>query len=44
MLLSLSWLKEFVPYTGTAEELADRLTMLGLEAEGILRQVTTKLT
>lgn len=37
MLLSLSWLKEFVPYTGTAEELADRLTMLGLEAEGILR-------
>lgn len=37
MLLSVSWLKEFVPYTGTTEELADRLTMLGLEAEGIIR-------
>ena len=37
MLLSVSWLKEFVPYEGTVEDLADRLTMLGLEAEGIIR-------
>ncbi len=36
MLLSLSWLREFVPYEGTAEELADRLTMLGLELEEIV--------
>ena len=31
MLLSLNWLREFVPYTGDAQTLADRLTMLGLE-------------
>ena len=37
MLLSLSWLREFVPYEGTAQELGDRLTMLGLELEEILR-------
>ncbi len=36
MLLSLSWLREFVPYEGTAEALADRLTMLGLELEDIV--------
>lgn len=36
MLLSLSWLREFVPYEGTAQELGDRLTMLGLELEEIL--------
>ena len=30
MLLSLSWLRVFVPYEGTAQELGDRLTMLGL--------------
>lgn len=35
MLLSLAWLKEFVPYTGTAEELGAKLTMLGLELENI---------
>ncbi len=35
MLLSLNWLKEFVPYTGTAEELGSKLTMLGLELENI---------
>ena len=33
MLLSLSWLREFTPYEGTAEALGDRLTMLGLELE-----------
>ncbi len=37
MLLSLKWLREFVPFTGTAEELGKRLTMLGLELEEIVR-------
>ena len=37
MLLSLNWLRQFVPYTGTAQELGDRLTMLGLELEEISR-------
>ena len=37
MLLSLSWLREFVPYEGSAEALGERLTMLGLELEGIER-------
>lgn len=37
MLLSFNWLKEFVPYTGTAEALGERLTMLGLELEDIIR-------
>ena len=37
MLLSLSWLREFTPYEGTAEALGDRLTMLGLELEDVLR-------
>ena len=36
MLLSLKWLREFVPFEGTAQELGDRLTMLGLELEDIL--------
>ncbi|WP_045211411.1 phenylalanine--tRNA ligase subunit beta [Desulfonatronovibrio magnus] len=35
MLLSLTWLKEFTPYEGTVEELAHRLTMVGLEVEEI---------
>ena len=35
MLLSLNWLREFVPYKGSAEELGDKLTMLGLELEEI---------
>jgi phenylalanyl-tRNA synthetase beta chain len=35
MLLSLNWLREFVPYDGTAQALADTLTMLGLEVEEI---------
>ncbi len=37
MLLSLSWLREFVPYTGTALELGEKLTMLGLEMDGLSR-------
>lgn len=35
MLLSLNWLREFVPYEGSASDLGDRLTMLGLEVEEI---------
>ena len=47
MLLSLSWLREFTPYEGTAQALGDRLTMLGLELEDLknpyaaLSQITT---
>jgi phenylalanyl-tRNA synthetase beta chain len=37
MLLSLNWLREFVPYEGDAQTLADRLTMLGLEVEEVGR-------
>jgi phenylalanyl-tRNA synthetase beta chain len=36
MFISLQWLREFVPYTGTVQDLADRLTMQGLEVEAIL--------
>ena len=35
MLLSMNWLREFVPYQGTAAELGDRLTMIGLELDGL---------
>jgi phenylalanyl-tRNA synthetase beta chain len=35
MLLSLNWLREFVPYEGDADTLAHRLTMLGLEVEEV---------
>lgn len=37
MLLSLNWLREFVPYEGEAEALGARLTMLGLELEDVIR-------
>ncbi len=37
MLLSLKWLREFVPYEGSAEELGATLTDLGLELENIVR-------
>ncbi|MDY7001688.1 MAG: phenylalanine--tRNA ligase subunit beta, partial [Thermodesulfobacteriota bacterium] len=37
MLLSLNWLREFVPYEGSEQVLADKLTMLGLEVEEVLR-------
>ncbi|WP_027180043.1 phenylalanine--tRNA ligase subunit beta [Maridesulfovibrio bastinii] len=36
MLLSMQWLREFVPYEGGVQELGDRLTMLGLELEEII--------
>ena len=37
MRLSLNWLREFVPFEGDAEELGHRLTMQGLELEGLDR-------
>lgn len=36
MLVPLSWLREFTPYEGDAQTLGDKLTMLGLEMDGIL--------
>lgn len=37
MKIIYSWLKEFVDFDWTAEELANKLTMTGLEVEGIER-------
>ncbi len=37
MLVPLSWLRDFVQYEGTVEELAERLTMAGLEVDDIVR-------
>src|SRR4030065_2792100 len=34
MRISFEWLKEFVDITATPEEVAERLTMIGLEVEG----------
>src|SRR5690606_2183443 len=38
MKVTLNWLKEYVEFDWSADELAERLTMLGLEVEGIDRQ------
>ena len=38
MLVPLKWLKEFVDYDLSAQELADMLTMSGLETEGIIQR------
>ncbi|MBN2140609.1 MAG: phenylalanine--tRNA ligase subunit beta [Desulfovibrionaceae bacterium] len=35
MLVSVDWLRDFVPYQGEVQDLADKLTMLGLEVEDI---------
>lgn len=35
MLVPMSWLREFTPYEGTATQLGDKLTVLGLELEEI---------
>lgn len=35
MKVTLNWLKQYVDFHGTAEELAERLTILGLEVEGV---------
>lgn len=37
MRLPLDWLREYVPYEGTAEELGERFTLAGLELEAIER-------
>lgn len=38
MKVTLNWLKEYVDFNWSAEELAERLTMLGLEVEGVEKQ------
>jgi phenylalanyl-tRNA synthetase beta chain len=35
MKVTLNWLKEYVEFNWSADELAERLTMLGLEVEGV---------
>ncbi|PWU16047.1 MAG: phenylalanine--tRNA ligase subunit beta, partial [Verrucomicrobia bacterium] len=35
MKVTLNWLKQYVPFDWSAEELAERLTMLGIEVEGV---------
>jgi len=35
MKVTLNWLKEYVDFNWSPEELADRLTMLGIEVEGV---------
>jgi phenylalanyl-tRNA synthetase beta chain len=35
MKITLNWLRDYVDFTGTPEELRERLTMLGLEVEGM---------
>ena len=36
MRVPLSWLREYVPWKGTAEELADLLSMSGTEVENVV--------
>ena len=38
MKVTLNWLKEYVDFDWSREELAERLTMLGLEVEGVEHQ------
>jgi phenylalanyl-tRNA synthetase beta chain len=35
MKVTLNWLKQYVDFAWTADELAERLTMLGIEVEGV---------
>src|SRR5271170_1001506 len=35
MKVTLNWLRQYVDFNGSPEELAERLTMLGLEVEGM---------
>jgi len=35
MKITLNWLRQYVAFDGTPEELAERLTMLGVEVEGM---------
>src|SRR5688572_1444940 len=38
MKVTLNWLKDYVDFSWTPEELAERLTMLGIEVEGVQKQ------
>jgi phenylalanyl-tRNA synthetase beta chain len=38
MKVTFNWLRQYVAFDGTAEELAERLTMLGLEVESLERR------
>jgi phenylalanyl-tRNA synthetase beta chain len=38
MKISLNWLKEYVDFNWSPEELAERLTMLGIEVEGVQKK------
>src|SRR2546427_11005191 len=35
MKVTLNWLKQYVDFNGSPEDLTERLTMLGLEVEGV---------
>jgi phenylalanyl-tRNA synthetase beta chain len=37
MKVTLNWLKKYVDFNWSADELAERLTMLGLEVESITK-------
>ena len=37
MKVTLNWLRNYVDFDGTPEELTERLTLLGLEVEGVER-------
>ena len=37
MKVTYNWLKQYVDFDGSPEELADRLTMIGLEVEGVAK-------
>src|ERR1041384_6032667 len=38
MKVTLNWLKQYVDFPWTPDELADRLTLLGLEVEGVVKR------
>jgi phenylalanyl-tRNA synthetase beta chain len=38
MKISLNWLKQYVDFNWSPEELAERLTMLGIEVEGVVKK------
>ena len=35
MKVTLNWLKQYVDFSWSPEELSERLTMLGIEVEGV---------
>ena len=38
MKVTLNWLKDYVDFDWSPEQLAERLTMLGIEVEGVEKQ------